>query len=509
MKRRFIRKIPFGTRLVRSTSLGNRLIRLAPFGGRLFGSTSFGERLIRSALFGDRLIGFAPFGYRRSPLQRVGFNRVLPWLGGVGFGTTMMALLDPMARGRRRGRILPLGFWRSSRRETGLNRVLRWVGGIGLGSAVMALLDPIAGGRRRARMRYGITHALSDTGDVIGKTARGFGHRTTGFAAQAFTPFRTEEASDDVLAERVRSRLRRVVSNPHAIEVYADQGHVTLAGDILSHEVERLLNHVAKVRGVRSLSNRLQSHMRSDNVPSLQDGRGRAGMRFDLMQEDWSPARRLLSTLGGGALLAYGIRRKDLAGAALSAMGAGLFARGATNRDIKQLIGIGRGRRAFDVQKTINIQAPINVVYDFWNNLENFPRFMSRVREVLDRGNGITHWVVEGPGGVPVEWDAMITKFIPNRALAWKSLPGSGIDSAGRIRLEPNPDGSTRVNIHFSYKPPMGAFGQVAAALFGADPENQIDSDMMRMKNLIEGANPSREAAQRVYSSSHERPLWH
>jgi uncharacterized membrane protein len=499
MKRRYKRLIPFGTRLVRPT-LGDRLIRLAPFGERLIRPTSLGDRLIRST----------PFGYRRSALQRVGFNRVLPWLGGLGLGTAMMALLDPMAKGRRRTRILPLGYLRRSQRGIGVNEVMRWLGGIGVGSVVMALLDPIAGGRRRARMRYGITHALSDTGDVIGRTARDFGYRRTGFASQGFSPFKTESESDDILAERVRSRLHRAVSHPHAIEVYADQGHVTLAGDILSHELERLLRHVAKVRGVRSVSHRLASHMRSENVPSLQDGR-RAGMGFDLMEADWSPARRLLSTLGGGALLALGLRRRGVAGAALSAMGAGLFARGTTNRELKRLVGMGRGRRAFDFQKTVNVQAPINVVYDFWNKLENFPRFMSRVREVLERGNGISHWVAEGPGGMPIEWDAMITKFIPNRVLAWKSLPGTGINSAGHIRFDENPDGSTRVNIRFSYKPPigMGALGRAAAELFGVDPESQIDADMMRMKNLIECANPAREMAQGVYSSSYERPLWH
>jgi uncharacterized membrane protein len=358
-------------------------------------------------------------------------------------------------------------------------------------------------------MRDEISHRLNDTGRVIGKTARDFGHRTTGFAAQAVSAFQKEDVSDDVLAARVRSRLGRVVSHPHAIEVYADQGRVTLAGAILSHELERLLRHVGKVPGVHSVNSRLEAHRRSDNVPSLQDGRGRAGMRFDLMQADWSPTTRLLSTLGGSALLTYGIRRKDWAGAALGAVGACLFARGATNKGLKRLIGIGGGRRAVDFHRTINIQAPVNLVYDFWNNLENFPRFMSRVREVVDRGNGISHWVVEGPGGVPIEWDAMITKFIPNRVLAWKSLPGSGIDSAGLIRFDSNPDGSTRVNIRFSYNPSMGAVGHAAAALFGADAESQMETDMMRMKNLIEGANPPRDAAQNVYSGSYDRPIWH
>jgi uncharacterized membrane protein len=484
MKRKYKRLIPFGDRLIRPTSLGDRLIRLAPFGERLIRPTSLRNRLIRSALFGDRIFRSTPLIYRRSSEQ--GFNRVLPVLGGVGIGGLMMALLDPLARGRRRTRITPFGYWRRSRQGIGFDRILPVLGGVGLGGIVMALLEPLAGEKRRARM-----------------------HDRTGFASQAFSAFRKEDVPDDELVGRVRSRLSRLVSRPHAIEVYADQGRVTLAGAVLSHELERLLKHVSKVPGVRSVNNRLEFHRRSEDISSLEDGRGLAGTRFDLMQADWSPARRLLSTLGGSALLAYGIRRGDWAGAALGTVGAGLCARGATNRGLKRLVGIGRGRHAVDFQKTINIKAPVNVVYDFWTNLENFPRFMSRVREVVNRGNGVSHWVMEGPGGMPVECDAVITKYIPNRVLAWKSLPGTGIESAGHIRFDSNPDDSTRVDMRLSYKPPMGAIGHAAAELFGADPERQMDADIMRMKNLIEGANPPHHAAERMYFGSVDRPLWH
>jgi uncharacterized membrane protein len=430
-------------------------------------------------------------------------------LGGVGLGGVIMALLDPLARGKQRARWNPFGGRRSSLQEVGFKQALPLLGGVGLGTAMMALLDPVAGGKRRARMREGITHALDSTSGTIGATARDLSNRTRGLAAQARSAFHKEDASDDVLVERVRSRIGRVVSHPHAIEVHADQGRVTLAGAILSHEVERLLKHVWKVPGVRSVDNRLESHKRSDNVPGLQDGRGRAGAQFGLMQADWSPTTRLLTTLGGGALLAYGISRRDWAGAALGVMGAGLATRGATNKELKRMIGMRGGRRAVDFEKTINIHAPVNVVYDFWNNLENFPRFMSRVREVVDKGNGVSHWVVEGPAGVSAEWDAMITKFIPNRVLAWKSLPGTGIDNSGQIRFDSNPDGSTRINIRISYNPPLGVVGHTAAALFGADPESQMDADMIRMKNLIEGANPQRDAGQSGYSDSSDRPLWH
>jgi uncharacterized membrane protein len=517
LRNRLIRSTLLGNWTIRSNSLGNRLMRLAPFGYRrrplqriIFNQALprlggiglggvmmalLGKRLIRPTSFGDRLIQLTPFGYRRR-------SRILPLLGGVGLGSVMMALMDPVAGKRRRARITPLGYRRRS-------PILPLLGGLGLGGVVLTLLDPMARERRRTRMRERVMHAMGDTGETFETSARDLGHRARGFAAQAMSGFRKDDMSDDVLAARIRSKIGRLVSHPHEIEVYADQGRVTLAGPVLSHEIERLLNHVWKVRGVRSVINRLESHRRSDYGPGLQNGRRRSGARFDLMQADWSPARRLLSTLGGGALLAYGIGRKDLAGAALGVMGAGLLARGASNKEFTDMIGAGRGRRSVDFQKTINIQAPIDAVYDFWTNLENFPRFMSRVREVVNRGDGVSHWVAEGPGGVPIEWDAMITKFIPNRVLAWKSIPGMGINSAGLIRFERNPDGSTRVNIRVSGKTPMGAVGQGAAELFGADPESEIDADMMRMKHLIEGAYPRYDEGQAMYSGSPAGMLWH
>jgi uncharacterized membrane protein len=490
-------------RLIRMLLSDNRLMRLIPFGYRLTQSFPFGYRLTQSI----------PFGYRRRMTRGMGNNPILPVIGGIGLGSVMMALLDPVAGKRRRANVrdgiayalentsgtfgrrsVPFGYWltrsipfgylRRTPRETGINQVLPVIGGIGLGGLVMALLDPVAGRRRRDRVRDEITHALDTSG---------LGERTRGLAAQAISVIK-KDTPDKALAARVRSRLSRIVSHPRAIEVYVDQGRVTLAGAVLSREVGRLLDYVRNVRGVHTVDNRLESHDHPD-VPSLQDGNMREGLRFD--HGDWSPATRLLSSLAGGALMAYGIRRRGLAGAALGMMGAGLITRGATNKGLKSLIGMAEGSRAFEFQKTINIQAPVDAVYAFCNDLANFPRFLSRVREVVSKGNGITHWVVEGPAGGSVEWDAEITRSLPNRTLAWKSLPDMMVDNAGLIRFDSNPDGSTRVDIRLSYNPPMDAAGHPAAARFGSDPESEMEADLLRMKNLIEAANQPRAVAQK------------
>jgi len=141
---------------------------------------------------------------------------------------------------------------------------------------------------------------------------------------------------------------------------------------------------------VNNIETRLEVHKEAGDVPGLQGGRSRQGDRFKLMQQNWSPTARLLSGAAGGAMAVYGLSRRDPLSLGLGAIGIGLIARGMTNLETKRLVGLGAGRNAVQIQKTINIAAPVEQVYDFWKNFENFPSVMSNVQEVRDNGNGIS-----------------------------------------------------------------------------------------------------------------------
>src|SRR5207244_6535398 len=112
-------------------------------------------------------------------------------------------------------------------------------------------------------------------------------------------------------------------------------------------------------------------------------------------------------------------------------IGLGVAARAASNLQLKRVLGTGGGRRAVDVHKTITIAAPVEHVFAFWREYENFPRFMSHVREVRDLGGQRSRWTVAGPAGMPVEWDAELTQVVPNQVLAWKTVGGSTVEHAG------------------------------------------------------------------------------
>ena len=375
--------------------------------------------------------------------------------------------------------------------------------GAGIGASLVYLFDAERGRRRRAVLRDSAVSAMHTGADAADATARDTRNRITGAAAEVRGWWRADDTDDDTVVNRVRSKLGRLVSHPHAIEVTSEQGVVTLSGPILQREVARLLRAVEEVRGVREVVNQLDEHKQAGDVPALQGGVTPPGIRSDLFQREWAPATRMTAAIGGVALTASGLRRRNVPGWMLMAAGAGLIARAATNLEARRLVGIGARRRAVDVQKTITIDAPIENVYRFWAAYENFPRFMSRVLEVrASTRQGQSHWTVAGPSGMPIEFDAEVTQAVPNRIFAWRTIEGSFVEHSGLVHFDTTADGRTRIHIRMSYNPPAGWLGHGIAKTFGVDPKSSLDADLARMKTLIETGRPPHDAAQRQTSDA-------
>lgn len=365
---------------------------------------------------------------------------------------------------------------------------MNWTGAAVLGAGIMYFFDPDRGRRRRALVRDKVKRVATLVERGTDKTRCDLANRRRGIAASvaAHIPFRSEEPPDYILEARLRSRLGRLVSHPHAIDVTARRGVITLSGDILMNEAADLLTDISRMAGVSRIENHLHLHEQAGNFPGLQGNSRKPQPRFELMQANWSPAARFVTGSAGIALGIYGVLKGGVRGTAAGMAGAGLVARSLTNMEFKQLFGTQPGYGLIDVHKTINIMAPVEKVYEFWCDYENFPRFMSHLKEVREMAPGRSHWIASGPVGSTLEWDAEITQVIPKQLLAWRSIPGSAVENTGSVRFDQNGNGGTRLTVQVSYQPPAGAIGHAFAKLFGSDPKQAMDDDLIRLKSLLE-----------------------
>jgi uncharacterized membrane protein len=212
---------------------------------------------------------------------------------------------------------------------------------------------------------------------------------------------------------------------------------------------------------------------------------------------------RWASAIGGGALALYGITRGSLGGIALALVGAALLQRGYTGHcNLYEAIGYNsagdgdlRGSenvavpagRGIKVEKSVIINRSPEELYKFWRNFENLPRFMNHLEAVEVKDDKRSHWTAKAPAGRSVEWDAEIYNEKENELIAWRTLENADVASAGSVHFESAPGlRGTVVRVVLKYDPPAGKLGAFVARLFGENPEQQIDEDLRRFKQLIE-----------------------
>ena len=137
------------------------------------------------------------------------------------------------------------------------------------------------------------------------------------------------------------------------------------------------------------------------------------------------------------------------------------------------------------VQESIEVQAPLQDVFTYWSNLENFPRIMSNVEEVRVAGD-TSHWRVKGPLGKTVEFDARTTEMSPERGIAWNSTNDNEVETSGQVRFEEVAEGRTRIDVTMNYAdPPGGKVGEVVADAI-SNPEREVREDLENFARQVE-----------------------
>ena len=212
-------------------------------------------------------------------------------------------------------------------------------------------------------------------------------------------------------------------------------------------------------------------------------------------------AERLASEVGGAVLVLGGLMRGGLPGLAMVALGGGLAYRGFTGHcSLYQALGADsaagdeRGprdsvpaKRGVHFEEAITINRSAEEVYRFWRDPTNHPKFTEHLESVTTVGENRTHWVMGGPLGLTLEWDAETYEDRPDELIAWRSLEGSQVDVAGSVHFRPAPGGrGTEARVVQKINPPGGALAAAVAGLFGKSPEQQMRGNLRRLKQLLE-----------------------
>jgi uncharacterized membrane protein len=185
-------------------------------------------------------------------------------------------------------------------------------------------------------------------------------------------------------------------------------------------------------------------------------------------RDDLSPRARAAATIGGLALI-------------------GVAAREAVMMSVRLA---GSHRRAADVHMSIVVSHPVEVVFRFVRDFENFPCIIGALRHVSDHGDGRSHWSASTPRGGTLEWDTETTKYVPNSVIAWRSVVGSPVRMEGLIRLLPE-GSSTCLKLAIDYEVVDGGFVDSLVALTTTSRQQEIERDIARLSTYLDTVRSS------------------
>lgn len=207
---------------------------------------------------------------------------------------------------------------------------------------------------------------------------------------------------------------------------------------------------------------------------------------------------RNVSVAAGAILALLGLRRMSLPGCIVAGVGGAMIYRGVTGYcNLYAALGVDTTKSLEDemaedgirIEESFLIGRSAEELYDEWRNFENLPNMMSHLESVQVLDPQRSHWVAKAPkiAGGKVEWDAEITADEPNSLIAWRSVPGSTIDTIGEVRFtKALGDRGTEVHVTMKYVPPAGKLGHLIAKFSGLSPERQIREDLRDFKRRME-----------------------
>src|SRR5207253_6657136 len=154
----------------------------------------------------------------------------------------------------------------------------------------------------------------------------------------------------------------------------------------------------------------------------------RTRRRLDGCAPSHSDALHRRTIIRGTAIAAFASMAKRKT---LRRLGAAAVFVGTAGSALRWLRKVGARRRRVDMRMTVVVERPVPDVFEFCRDFENLARIIDIPLEIEDFQDGRSHWRVPSRAGLPTEWEANISKYVPNSVIAWESNPGSPVKASG------------------------------------------------------------------------------
>lgn len=136
---------------------------------------------------------------------------------------------------------------------------------------------------------------------------------------------------------------------------------------------------------------------------------------------------------------------------------------------------------------SVVVNAPVHQVYSLFTHFNDFPKFMSFVKEVTYQDDTHSHWVADVAGRH--EWDAVNEQWIEDRQIGWHAI--EGLDNFGKVLFEPQGTGETKVDVYVNYNPPAGVLGDLGEKMgVGSHFDQALQNDLTHFAKMVEQAPP-------------------
>ena len=101
------------------------------------------------------------------------------------------------------------------------------------------------------------------------------------------------------------------------------------------------------------------------------------------------------------------------------------------------------------VEKEVEVDAPVTVVYNQFTQFEEFPEFMHGITNVRQLDDRRLYWSAE-IFGQEFDWDSELYEVVPDTCLKWRST--SGKKNQGSVHFTSVGD-KTRTRLVYEYEP--------------------------------------------------------